>query len=210
MKIKFLLLSLLLGPMALAQNAGTVKGTIKTSDGEPASFVTITLKGTNKGASTDNAGAFRIRNVAAGQYILVATYIGFETKEHAIEVRAGETVTVPEIFLSESAHQLHEITINESRTNPFDRKQSEFVAKLPLTNIENPQVYSIISAELLKDQVVTNFDDALKNAPGVEKLWESTGRGGDGAGYFSLRGFKVQPTMVNGLPGLTNGSLDPA
>src|SRR5690606_1492116 len=31
-----------------------------------------------------------------------------------------------------------------------------------------------------------------------------------GAGYYSLRGFAVQPTMVNGLPGLTNGSLDPA
>src|SRR3546814_7153316 len=25
-----------------------------------------------------------------------------------------------------------------------------------------------------------------------------------------MRGFSVQPTMVNGLPGLTNGSLDPA
>ena len=33
---------------------------------------------------------------------------------------------------------------------------------------------------------------------------------GDGAGYYSLRGFAVQPTMINGLPGLTNGSLDPA
>src|SRR3546814_3383774 len=28
--------------------------------------------------------------------------------------------------------------------------------------------------------------------------------------YYSMRGFSVQPTMVNGLPGLTNGSLDPA
>ncbi|MES2484467.1 MAG: TonB-dependent receptor, partial [Bacteroidota bacterium] len=37
-----------------------------------------------------------------------------------------------------------------------------------------------------------------------------TGRASDGAGYFSLRGFAVQPTMINGMPGLTNGSPDPA
>ncbi|MEO9558806.1 MAG: TonB-dependent receptor, partial [Nonlabens ulvanivorans] len=44
----------------------------------------------------------------------------------------------------------------------------------------------------------------------VENLWTSTGRGGDGAGYFSLRGFSVQPQLVNGLPGLTNGTINPA
>ncbi|MEO9889422.1 TonB-dependent siderophore receptor, partial [Nonlabens ulvanivorans] len=64
--------------------------------------------------------------------------------------------------------------------------------------------------ELLQSQIVTNFDDALKNATGVENLWTSTGRGGDGAGYFSLRGFSVQPQLVNGLPGLTNGTINPA
>src|SRR5699024_6615601 len=50
----------------------------------------------------------------------------------------------------------------------------------------------------------------FKNAPGIYKLWESTGRGGNGTGYYSLRGFPVQPTMVNGLPALTSGSPDPA
>jgi iron complex outermembrane receptor protein len=210
MKIKFLLLSLLIAHLALAQNKGTIKGFVKTSDGQAATFVTVTLKGTNKGTSTDNNGAFEIRNVEQGVYTLVTTFVGLQTKEQQVEVTSGETVTVPEIFLSESAYELNEVVVSDFRSNPFDRKQSEFVARLPLKNIENPQVYNTISAELLKDQVVTNFEDALKNAPGVEKLWESTGRGGDGAGYFSLRGFQVQPTMVNGLPGLTNGSLDPA
>ncbi|WP_304143950.1 TonB-dependent siderophore receptor, partial [Mesoflavibacter zeaxanthinifaciens] len=72
------------------------------------------------------------------------------------------------------------------------------------------QVYSTVTNEILKSQIVTNFDDALKNATGVEQLWTSTGRGGDGAGYFSLRGFSVQPQLVNGLPGLTNGTINPA
>jgi iron complex outermembrane receptor protein len=81
---------------------------------------------------------------------------------------------------------------------------------MPLKNIENPQVYSTVSSQLLKEQVVTNYEDALKNVPGIFKLWETTGRGGDGGAYYSLRGFEAQSTIINGMPGLTNGSLDPA
>ncbi|MCH5690422.1 TonB-dependent receptor plug domain-containing protein [Niabella sp. W65] len=75
-----------------------------------------------------------------------------------------------------------------------------YLSKMPLLNLENPQVYNVISKDLMKEQVVVTFDDALKNAPGVNRLWSSTGRPGDGAGYFSMRGFSVQPTMINGCP----------
>src|SRR5690606_14686671 len=81
-------------------------------------------------------------------------------------------------------------------------------SKLPLKDIANPQVFNSIGSQLLEDQVVTDFNDAIRNAPGVTKLWEPTGRASDGAGYFSVRGFAVQPTTVNGLPSLTNVSPD--
>ena len=48
------------------------------------------------------------------------------------------------------------------------------------------------------------------NVPGITRTWESTGRAGDGAAYFALRGFDAQPILYNGLPGLTSGNLDPA
>src|SRR5690606_31874514 len=136
--------------------------------------------------------------------------MGFNPVERKVIVEAGKTADVGRLILTEAHQRLDEILIRGQRHNPYQRKESTYVAKLPLTNLENPQVYNTIPAELLKDQVVTSFDDALKNAPGVEKLWESTGRGGDGAGYHSLRGLEVQPTLANGLPGLTNGRLDPA
>ncbi|MES2411478.1 MAG: TonB-dependent siderophore receptor [Bacteroidota bacterium] len=91
----------------------------------------------------------------------------------------------------------------------YKREKSNTVSKMPLNNIENPQVYNTVTSELLKEQVVTNFNDALKNATGVTRLWESTGRGGDGAEFYSMRGFAVQPTMINGLPGINNGNIDP-
>jgi iron complex outermembrane receptor protein len=89
-------------------------------------------------------------------------------------------------------------------------EKSEYVSKLPLKRVENPQVYNTIDSRILKEQIATSVDDALKNAPGVYRLWEPTGRGGDGASYYALRGFEAQPTMLNGLPGVTNGGMDPA
>ena len=105
--------------------------------------------------------------------------------------------------------QLKEVVVEGLHENKYKKESSETVAKMPLKDIENPQVYNSIPANLLKEQVVTNFNDAIKNATGVARLWESTGRNGDGAEYYSIRGFSVQPTMTNGLPSLTNTTIDP-
>ena len=99
----------------------------------------------------------------------------------------------------DSLKTLKEVIVNTNKYK-YKREKSTTVSKIPLNNIENPQVYN----------TVTNFNDALKNATAITRLWESTGRGGDGAEYFSMRGFAVQPTMINGLPGINNGSIDPA
>lgn len=110
---------------------------------------------------------------------------------------------------ADSTKVLKDVTVEGTRENKYKKESSTTVSKMPLKDIENPQVYNSIPANLLKEQVVTNFNDALKNATGVTRLWESTGRNGDGAEYYSMRGFAVQPSMVNGLPALTNTTIDP-
>jgi len=190
-----------------AAQTGNVQGIIRTADGQPAAFVNVGIKETGKATAADENGAYQLHHVPAGKYTLVTSFAGLESIQQQVEVVAGQTTIVPQITLSENAQNLSEITISEQGKNKPE--SSEYVSKMPLKNIENPQVYNTVDTKLMKEQIVTNFSDALKNAPGVEKLWESTGRGGDGAGYYSMRGFSVQPNMVNGLPGLTNGSLDP-
>jgi iron complex outermembrane recepter protein len=107
----------------------------------------------------------------------------------------------------DSISKLKEIQITNKYK--YKREKSTTVSKMPLKDIENPQVYNTVTNELMKEQVVTNLNDALKNATGITRLWESTGRGTDGSEYFSMRGFAVQPTMTNGLPAVTNATLDP-
>lgn len=108
----------------------------------------------------------------------------------------------------DSINTLKEVEINTNKYK-YKREKSTTVSKMPLNNIENPQVYNTVTSELLKEQVVTNFNDALKNATGVSRLWESTGRGGDGAEFYIVRGFATQPTMINGFAGINNGTIDP-
>lgn len=92
----------------------------------------------------------------------------------------------------------------------YKTASSVSAARMPLKNLENPQVYNSISKNLLEDQLVTQLDQALKNAVGVSRLWESTGRGGDGAAFYSMRGFSVQPTLTNSVASFSNMGIDPA
>lgn len=127
--------------------------------------------------------------------ILFSTIILFSVASFAQEI-GKDTVS-----------NLKEVQV--SNKYKYKREKSTTVSKMPLKDIENPQVYNTVTSELLKEQVVTNLNDALKNATGITRLWESTGRGTDGAEYFSMRGFAVQPTMTNGLPAVTNTTVDP-
>lgn len=193
--------------ISFAQNRGTVKGNIVNESGVPIPNASITVLKTTNGTSTNNLGEYSIPNLPYGNYTLRFSMVGYQKSETKITVNS-EVTTVPVWVIKETVNELDDVVINEKKTNKFTKRVSATVSKMPLKDIENPQVYVSVPAELLKEQVVTNFNDALKNATGVTRLWESTGRGGDGAQYFSMRGFSVQPSMLNGLPYINNGTLD--
>lgn len=202
------MLFLITGSLFAQQNFGKIKGTITTSDGEPAVGVNIILKSSKYGTISNEDGAFEFNRVKPNTYTVQVSLTGYETLEREVTVNVNETTSLS-LQLTVSNKQLKEVIITNNRGKAFP-KQSTYVSRMPLKNIENPQVYNIVSSELIKEQAITSYEDALKNVPGIQKLWESTGRGGDGGSYYSLRGFEVQANIVNGLPGLTNGSLDPA
>lgn len=212
-KLTFTVLSfcffLLTGTTIWAQEKASIKGQVTLNNNESPDNISVILKGTRLGTITDEQGNYKIKNIKPGTYTIKISGVGFNTIEKKTTVNEGEELT-QNFTLITNSEELSEVVINGGKTNHYARKENQQVSRLPLKNLENPQVYTTITGEVLKEQVVTNFDDALKNAPGITQLWASTGRGGDGAGYYSLRGFAVQPTIVNGLPGLTNGSLDPA
>ncbi len=209
MKLKLTLLTFFALNMICFSQNGIVEGIINDNNETPLLGVNIIIKNTLIGTQTNEDGFFEISNIENGDYVLTISYLGFKTKEIPFTV-VNNTSDLGRIILYEGNELLQEVVIDTKRKNKFSRKKSAYVSKMPLKSIENSQVYSTVTNQLLISQSVYSFEDALKNAVGVDKLWPSTGRSGDGAGYYSIRGFSVQPQLVNGVAGITNGFINPS
>lgn len=84
---------------------------------------------------------------------------------------------------------LDEVVVT-SYMKKYAEKKSEDVAKLPLSNLENPQVYTILPKELMAEQLVTDYQSALQKAPGLANITYIPGSGGVGLSAYS-RGFST-------------------
>lgn len=193
---------------AQAQNA-TLQGHITLPAGKAATGAAVQLQGTSVGTTTDADGNYQLRELQAGTYTLQVRLIGFTPQQLRVRLTAGTTLT-RDVVLTESNEQLDEVVVQGNRTNKFARKSSEYVGKMPLTNLENPQVYVTVGKELLAEQLVFSVDDATRNVPGLQKMWEATGRSGDGGAYYNSRGFYFQSQLRNGVAGNVTNSIDAA
>ncbi|NEU07784.1 TonB-dependent receptor [Flavihumibacter sp. R14] len=184
---------------------GTIQGTVKTSEGKPAEFVNIIIKNI-KNTVVDVNGDYQLKNLLPGNYEITASYHGLESQSKSVVVTANQTAIV-DFILNESSQQLKEVVV-QVNVNKFSKKETPYVSKMPLANLENPQVYQVVNKELLTEQMIFSVDDAIMNTPGIQKMWEATGRGGDGGTYYNTRGFIVQSGLRNGIAGLVTNQVD--
>jgi len=175
------------------QNTATLRGSVKTSDGKPAEAVTVTVMELSRSTFTDEKGNFRFNRLPAGTYRVVTKLISFKNQEQQVVVKQGQELSI-ELILSETAENLEEVTVSSGKTNKFASKKSDFVARMPLENLENPQVYSSVNKELLIEQIVVDFKESLRNVPGV-----SPGNNPAGGTGGTIRGFSATTTVRNGL-----------
>jgi len=113
----------------------------------------------------------------------------------------GNAVHLP---LHADSNLLREVEVNGGKPNRFAVKETESVARLPIRNLENPQVYTVIPKELLREQVVTNYKSAFKNVPGV--IATTAPNGGN---YIRIRGFYAGGYLRNGMAAQQYIGLDP-
>ncbi|WEK37043.1 MAG: TonB-dependent receptor [Candidatus Pseudobacter hemicellulosilyticus] len=192
---------------ALAQgsSSGSIKGKVTTSDQKPAAYVSILIREIKRTLVTDEEGNFQASRIPAGTYQLEISLTGHETLDTIVNIQAGATTSIF-LQLRVSEKQLEEVIIRSYR-NRFIKTQSPYVAKMPLKNLENPQVYTTVSQALLQDQLNVVYADALKNIPGVIMQLENNSAGGT----VTSRGFSTQSFLRNGVPGIIGGgTLDPA
>lgn len=174
-----------------AQQNGKIKGTITTSDGELAAGVNVILKNSKYWTVSDENGNFEFNRVKPSTYTLQVSLTGYETSESEVIVAESETSNI-NLQLKVSNKELKEVVVNGKKS--ILSKKTDYVARMPLTNIENPQVYSVIQKELLLQQVAVDIKGAVMNAPGVVSISYPSG----GVGMI-FRGFSIGVNARNGM-----------
>jgi iron complex outermembrane receptor protein len=184
---------------------GIITGKITINDGSSAQGVTVKLKEIKKVTVSDGDGKFELKNLPFGKYTVQMVRVGFDGATQTVEVTPENPVANLELKLDFTSQKLEEVIISTGG-NRFAKKESEDVSKMQLKNMENPQVYSVVSKELMKEQVVTDYNSAFKNVPGAG-IAEVRNQGRT---TNISRGFATPQLVRNGVGSFTYNTIDPA
>lgn len=164
-------------PPLTAQANGAIAGVVRNAQtGEGLANVTVTVNDGRRGATTDSAGRYRMREIRSGWYTLRAGLIGFTPQRRdSLLVRAGGTVVL-DLALQPSAVPLDSISIQATPDPALD----------PLATGTEQR----ITGEALRRLPVSSLDEALALSAGA--VGQSYRGGRLGQQSFVLDGIGVK------------------
>src|SRR6478672_9076326 len=145
----------------------TITGTVHDAKSHPVVGVSIALKDSYDGATTDSAGKFSFTTSEKGSQLLTATAVGYKLFENPISIITGRQQV--NIILKEEVTELKAVVISAGAFEASDRKKS---------TVLNP--IDIVTTASGNGDVT----GALKTLPGAQQVGESEGlfvRGGTAA-----------------------------
>ena len=162
LKALITIICVIISTSVFAQNTGKISGTVSDKkSGETLIGVTVRIKGSTKGVSTDVDGKYTITGLSAGKHVVTFQYISYDGKEISdVDVTAGQN-TILNVILEESKGQnLSEVVIQGSF-------KKESVNALYAKQKNNAAISDGISAELIKQSPDKNTSDVLKRVSGA-------------------------------------------
>lgn len=187
MKLKLIVTFLFITVIGFSQNKGTIAGTLTDKDlnNESLPFANVLIKGTTTGVTTDESGKYSI-SIEAGTYTIQFSFLGYETIEEKVEVKAGETVTINKA-LGSGNYQLQDVVIQ----NTGSREKESALLLEQKNAIEMKQS---IGAQELSRKGVSDAAGAVAKTTGVAKQ--------EGVNNVFVRGLgdRYNSTSLNGLP----------
>ncbi|MES2426286.1 MAG: TonB-dependent receptor [Bacteroidota bacterium] len=183
----YLVILLLSITNAFAQRHATIKGTVKSADGQPVEAASVGIKNTTSGTTTNPDGYFQLNRIKPGSYIIKVTAIGSMPEEKSVAVTGNGIIEV-DFVLKENASQLNEVAISGTRKRyKIDKPSQSLRLNEPLLQI--PQNIQIVTSQNLADQQITSMSDGLiRNVSGAVRLehW------GDLYTNITMRGSQIQ------------------
>jgi hypothetical protein len=189
------LLSVLLACIIQQVNSQvTVKGVVKGNRSKGLYGVSIALKNTYDGATTDSSGNFSFNTAEKGEQILSITAVGYKPYEQTIKLET-EPINL-NIALKEEITELEAVTISAGTFEASDRKRASAV-------LDPIDIVTTASAN-------GDITGALKTLPGAQQVGESEGlfvRGGTAAETKTfIDGTLVNNFFYSGVPNIAQFS----
>jgi len=181
MKWKLSFLALFFSLTFFAQQG--IEGTISDlTTGE--SLIAASISVGDKGTFTEVDGSFKM-DLDPGEYLIQASYIGYETTSQTIQVKKGKYSEI-DFALSSSKLLLETATITGSK---YERSIGEAPVSL-----------SVILPDVIESNNTTDVADIIDKVPGVQMIdGQANIRGGSGFSYGA--GSRVM-LLVDEIPGL--------
>jgi TonB-dependent receptor len=173
-------------PARAQEGKGTIAGSVKDSSNGVLVGALVEIQPTGKKAVSDNQGQFKIPDVAAGQYTLTTTYVGFSASATPVTVAAGQVATAD--VSMKVATETDQVIVTA------ERLQGETEA----INIERTadDIVQVLPLKVITSLPNTNVADAVGRLPSVT-LERDEGEGK----YVQVRGTEPRLTnmMINGV-----------
>ena len=156
MKKTFILiigLLLLLQSQAQEKTDAMLFGDVKSATTkEHIPYVTITVKGTRMGTTTDGTGHYKLANLPVGKCTIVAQFLGYKSQEKNVFMEKGKAV---ELFfeLEEDMMNLEQVVVTGTRTK-------HYVKNVPIRT-------EVITAKSIENKNAANLYEALEGTPGI-------------------------------------------
>ena len=168
----------------------TISGKVLGRNNKPLKDVSVTLKDTYDGATTDETGNYKFATSEKGSQILIFSHPKFIEIEKSIQIEDKNLILNAE--LKESVSEIDAVVISAGSIEASDKKRATTL----LTPID---VYTTAGAN-------GQISSALETLPGVQKVGESEGlfvRGGTGTETkFFMDGNLVNNYFGNSVPGI--------
>lgn len=180
------------------KQTGTIRGDVRTSDGQPAGFVTVGIRG-QRNTYTNEQGQFVLEHIEAGTHTILASYVGLQTLQQEVTVTAASSATV-HFVLNENSHTLKEVVVT-SKQGAYNQNMPSSSLRIQTPVLETPQSVILIGKQLLADQQALTMTDVTRNVSGVTTIFPYVGIYTD----FNIRGTRASMNKLrNGMN--TNGS----
>lgn len=113
---------LLFTSLGFSQNTGMIVGNVmdKEFNSQPLVYANISIKGTSIESTSDITGLFHIENLDDGDYTLICSFVGYETKEIHVHVSSNQPTDV-NIPLAASTISLNELALLTNAAQKDDK-----------------------------------------------------------------------------------------